>query len=46
MRSYKVELPRGIEIDIFNLPEDFEEQISHSKAIQQKQQKNIDIVTS
>lgn len=30
MRSYKVELPRGIEVDIFNLPEDFEEQIIES----------------
>lgn len=30
MRSYKVELPRGIEVDIFNLPEDFEEQIKES----------------
>lgn len=27
MRSYMVKLPRGIEVDIFNLPEDFEEQI-------------------
>lgn len=30
MRSYEVELPRGIEVDIFNLPEDFEEQIKES----------------
>lgn len=30
MRSYKVKLPRGIEVDIFNLPEDFEEQIKES----------------
>lgn len=30
MRSYKVELPRGIEVDIFNLPEDFEEQVKES----------------
>ena len=25
MRKYVVKLPRGIEVDIFNLPEDFEE---------------------
>lgn len=30
MRSYKVKLPRGIEVDIFDLPEDFEEQIKES----------------
>ena len=30
MRSYEVELPRGIEVDIFDLPEDFEEQIKES----------------
>lgn len=30
MRSYKVELPRGIEVDIFNLPENFEEQVKES----------------
>lgn len=30
MRSYMVKLPRGIEVDIFNLPEDFEEQIKES----------------
>ena len=30
MRSYEVKLPRGIEVDIFNLPEDFEEQIKES----------------
>ena len=27
MRSYNIRLPRGIKVDIFNLPEDFEEQI-------------------
>ena len=47
MRSYMVKLPRGIKVDIFDLPEDFEEQIKDSsKVIQRKQQKNIDIVTS
>lgn len=30
MRSYNIKLPRGIEVDIFNLPEDFEEQIKES----------------
>ena len=30
MSSYMVKLPRGIEVDIFNLPEDFEEQIKES----------------
>ena len=30
MRSYMVKLPRGIEVDIFNLPENFEEQIKES----------------
>lgn len=27
MRSYTINLPRGLEVDIFNLPEDFKEQI-------------------
>ena len=30
MRSYSVELPRGVVVDIFNLPDDFEEQIIES----------------
>ena len=30
MRSYMVKLPRGVEVDIFDLPEDFEEQIKES----------------
>lgn len=30
MRSYEVKLPRGIEVDICNLPEDFEKQIKKS----------------
>lgn len=30
MRSYEVKFPRGIEVDIFNLPVDFEEQIKES----------------
>lgn len=30
MRSYKVELPRGIEVDIFNLPEDFEGRVKQA----------------
>lgn len=30
MRKYVVKLPREIEVDIFNLPEDFEEQIKES----------------
>lgn len=47
MRSYMVKFPIGIEVDIFDLPEDFEEQIkSHSKDIRKKLRKNIDIVTS
>ena len=27
MRSYRIRLPRGLEVDIFNLPEDFKEQV-------------------
>lgn len=27
MRSYTINLPRGLEVDIFNLPEDFKEQV-------------------
>lgn len=42
MRSYNIRLPRGIKVDIFNLPEDFD----LSEAIQMKQQKNTDIVTN
>lgn len=34
MRKYEVKLPRGIEVDIFNLPEDFEEQIKEELGIQ------------
>ena len=30
MRSYSVELPRGVVVDVFNLPEDFEKQIIES----------------
>ena len=30
MRSYNIKLPRGLEVDIFNLPEDFEEQIKEA----------------
>lgn len=30
MRSYMVKLPRGIKVDIFDLPKDFEEQIKDS----------------
>ena len=30
MRKYTVKLPRDIEVDIFDLPEDFEEQIKES----------------
>lgn len=30
MRSYNIELPRGVVVDVFNLPEDFEEQIKES----------------
>ena len=30
MRSYMIKLPRGIEVDIFNLPEDFEQQVTES----------------
>lgn len=30
MRSYNIKLPRGIEVNIFNLPEDFEEQVKES----------------
>lgn len=30
MRSYTIELPRGLEVDVFNLPEDFENQIKNA----------------
>lgn len=30
MRSYMIKLPRGIEVNIFNLPEDFEQQVTES----------------
>ena len=30
MRSYNIKLPRGLEVDIFNLPEDFEEMVIKS----------------
>lgn len=30
MRSYNIELPRGVVVDVFNLPDDFEEQIKES----------------
>lgn len=30
MRSYNIELPRGVVVDVFNLPDDFEEQITES----------------
>lgn len=30
MRSYSIELPRGVIVDAFNLPEDFEKQIIES----------------
>lgn len=30
MRSYTIKLPRGIEVNIFNLPEDFEQQVTES----------------
>ena len=30
MRSYSIELPRGVIVDAFNLPKDFEEQIIES----------------
>lgn len=30
MRSYSIELPRGVIVDVFNLPEDFEKQIIES----------------
>lgn len=48
MRSYEVKLPRGIDVDIFNLPEDFEEQIKESfKGYTEETAKmNIGIVTS
>ena len=28
MRSYTIKLPRGLEVDIFNLPENFGEEIN------------------
>lgn len=34
VRKYTVKFPRGIEVDIFNLPEDFEEQIREELGIQ------------
>lgn len=30
MRKYTINLPRGLEVDIFNLPEDFKEQIEQA----------------
>lgn len=30
MRSYTINLPRGLEVDIFNLPEDFKEQVEEA----------------
>ena len=30
MRSYNIELPRGVVVDVFNLPDDFEERIIES----------------
>ena len=30
MRSYNIELPRGVVVDVFNLPDDFEERIINS----------------
>lgn len=30
MRSYNIELPRGVVVDVFNLPDDFEERITES----------------
>ena len=30
MRSYTINLPRGLKVDIFNLPEDFKEQIEQA----------------
>ena len=28
MRSYTINLPRGLEVDIFNLPDNFDEEIN------------------
>ncbi len=30
MRSYRIRLPRGLEVDIFDLPEDFKEQVEQA----------------
>lgn len=30
MRKYTINLPRGLEVDIFNLPEDFKEQVEQT----------------
>jgi hypothetical protein len=30
MRSYIINFPRGLEVDIFNLPEDFKEQVEQA----------------
>lgn len=30
MRSYTINLPRGLKVDIFNLPEDFKEQVEEA----------------
>ena len=30
MRSYIIKLPKGLEVDIFDLPEDFEEQVEQA----------------
>lgn len=30
MRSYNIKLPRGLEVDVYNLPEDFEEKVKRA----------------
>ena len=33
MRSYTINLPRGLEVDIFNLPENFDEAVRKAKEV-------------
>lgn len=47
MRSYMVKLPRGIKVDIFDLPEDFEEQIKDSfRGYTEEKKMQVCILTS
>jgi hypothetical protein len=46
MRSYTINLPRGLEVDIFNLPDNFaKKSIVYLENIHRRQQKIIEIAT-